>query len=93
MSLFKFPVLLAFTGVLFILGVGLSRAGNINRWEGGGLLSAYLFYPITRSLTPIACAIFTAAQTRTLELINKPSKPNTKNIHALLLGIKESCRF
>jgi cation:H+ antiporter len=42
-----FPVLLAFTGVLFILGVGLSRAGNINRWEGGGLLSAYLFYQWT----------------------------------------------
>jgi len=42
-----FPVLLAFTAVLFVLGVGLSRAGNINRWEGGGLLSAYLFYQWT----------------------------------------------
>lgn len=42
-----FPVLLAFTAVLFILGVGLSKAGNINRWEGGGLLSAYLFYQWT----------------------------------------------
>ena len=42
-----FPVLLVFTGVLFILGVGLSKAGNINRWEGGGLLSAYLLYQWT----------------------------------------------
>lgn len=42
-----FPVLLAFTAVLFILGVGLSKAGNINRWEGGGLLAAYLFYQWT----------------------------------------------
>ena len=42
-----FPVLLAFTAVLFILGVGFSKAGNINRWEGGGLLSAYLFYQWT----------------------------------------------
>lgn len=39
-----FPVLLAFTAVLFVLGVGFSKAGNINRWEGGGLLSAYLYY-------------------------------------------------
>ncbi|HIG64866.1 MAG TPA: calcium/sodium antiporter [Methyloprofundus sp.] len=42
-----FPVLLAFTGVLFILGMGLSKAGSINRWEGGGLLSAYLLYQWT----------------------------------------------
>ncbi|WP_428355476.1 calcium/sodium antiporter [Methyloprofundus sp.] len=42
-----FPVLLAFTGILFILGVGLSKAGNINRWEGAGLLSGYLFYQWT----------------------------------------------
>lgn len=42
-----FPVMLAFTAVLFILGVGLSKAGHINRWEGGGLLSAYLFYQWT----------------------------------------------
>ena len=39
-----FPVLLAFTAVLFILGVGVSRAGNINRREGACLLSAYLYY-------------------------------------------------
>ncbi|TXL15834.1 calcium/sodium antiporter [Methylococcaceae bacterium HT4] len=42
-----FPVLLVFTGVLFILGVGLSKAGKINRLEGGGLLAAYLFYQWT----------------------------------------------
>jgi len=42
-----FPVLLAFTAVLFVLGIGIFRAGNINRWEGGGLLSAYLFYQWT----------------------------------------------
>ncbi|MBE0469324.1 MAG: calcium/sodium antiporter [Methyloprofundus sp.] len=42
-----FPVLLGMTGVLFILGVGLSKAGNINRWEGTVLLSAYLFYQWT----------------------------------------------
>lgn len=39
-----FPVLLAFTAALFVLGVGLSKAGNINRWEGALLLSAYLSY-------------------------------------------------
>ncbi len=39
-----FPVLLAFTAALFILGVGFSKSGNINRWEGAGLLSAYLYY-------------------------------------------------
>jgi cation:H+ antiporter len=39
-----FPVLLGFTAVLFILGAGISKAGNINRWEGGGLLFAYLLY-------------------------------------------------
>jgi len=39
-----FPVLLAFTGVLFILGQAFSKAGNINRWEGGGLFTAYLGY-------------------------------------------------
>jgi len=42
-----FPVLLGMTGVLFILGVGVSKAGNINRWEGLALLSAYLFYQWT----------------------------------------------
>jgi len=42
-----FPVLLGMTGVLFILGIGLSKAGNINRWEGSALLSAYLFYQWT----------------------------------------------
>lgn len=42
-----FPVLLGMTGVLFILGVGFSKAGNINRWEGSALLSAYLFYQWT----------------------------------------------
>jgi len=42
-----FPVLLGMTGVLFILGVGFSQAGNINRWEGSVLLSAYLFYQWT----------------------------------------------
>jgi len=42
-----FPVLLGMTGVLFILGVGISKAGNINRWEGSALLSAYLFYQWT----------------------------------------------
>jgi len=42
-----FPVLLGMTGILFILGIGLSKAGNINRWEGSALLSAYLFYQWT----------------------------------------------
>jgi len=42
-----FPVLLAFTAVLFVLGMGFFKAGNINRWEGGGLLAAYLFYQWT----------------------------------------------
>ncbi|MCF6251051.1 MAG: calcium/sodium antiporter [Methylococcaceae bacterium] len=39
-----FPVLLGFTGVLFILGYGLSKSGLINRWEGAGLLLAYCGY-------------------------------------------------
>lgn len=39
-----FPVLLAFTGVLFVLGVSFSKAGSINRWEGGGLFAAYSTY-------------------------------------------------
>jgi len=42
-----FPVLLGMTGILFILGIGLSKAGSINRWEGSALLSAYLFYQWT----------------------------------------------
>jgi len=42
-----FPVLLGFTAVLFILGMGISKAGNINRWEGSALLSGYLFYQWT----------------------------------------------
>ena len=39
-----FPVLLGFTGVLFILGYGLTKFGHINRWEGGGLVLAYCSY-------------------------------------------------
>jgi len=39
-----FPVLLALTGVLFILGYGITKSGRINRWEGGGLLLAYCGY-------------------------------------------------
>lgn len=39
-----FPVLLGLTGVLFILGYGLNKAGKINRVEGAGLLIAYCTY-------------------------------------------------
>ncbi len=39
-----FPVLLAFTAVLFLLGASFVKLGKINRWEGAGLLSAYLYY-------------------------------------------------
>jgi len=39
-----FPVLLGLTGILFILGYGLTKAGKIGRWEGGGLLLAYCGY-------------------------------------------------
>ena len=39
-----FPVMLSFTGVLFILGYGLTKFGHINRWEGAGLLLAYCSY-------------------------------------------------
>jgi cation:H+ antiporter len=39
-----FPVMLVFTGVLFVLGYGLSKPGNINRWEGLGLLGGYIVY-------------------------------------------------
>lgn len=39
-----FPVMLGFTGILFILGYGLTKSGHINRWEGGGLVLAYCGY-------------------------------------------------
>jgi cation:H+ antiporter len=39
-----FPVMLAFTTVLFILGFGLSKAGQINRPEGFALLLAFCCY-------------------------------------------------
>jgi len=39
-----FPVLLGLTGVLFILGYGVTKAGKISRWEGGGLLLVYCGY-------------------------------------------------
>ncbi len=39
-----FPVLLALTAVLFILGYGLRKSGHINRLEGAGLLLAYFVY-------------------------------------------------
>ncbi len=39
-----FPVLLGFTAVLFILGASFKKVGGISRWEGAGLLSAYLYY-------------------------------------------------
>jgi cation:H+ antiporter len=39
-----FPVMLGLTGVLFILGYGLTKSGKINRWEGGGLLLAFCSY-------------------------------------------------
>ncbi len=39
-----FPVMLGLTGILFILGYGFTKAGHINRWEGGGLLLSYGIY-------------------------------------------------
>ncbi len=39
-----FPVLLTLTGVLFLLGYGLTKSGRINRLEGVGLLLAYCGY-------------------------------------------------
>lgn len=39
-----FPVMLAFTGVLFILGYGISKVGSINRLEGLCLLAGYFGY-------------------------------------------------
>ena len=39
-----FPVMLAFTGALFILGYGISKAGHISRMEGLGLVSVYTVY-------------------------------------------------
>ena len=39
-----FPVMLGFTGILFILGYGLTKSGHINRWEGTGLLLGYCGY-------------------------------------------------
>mgnify|MGYP000164337761 CR=1 FL=1 len=39
-----FPVMLALTGVLFVLGYGLTKSGRINRFEGAALLLAYSGY-------------------------------------------------
>ena len=39
-----FPVMLGFTGVLLILGYGITKAGHISRWEGCGLVIAYCSY-------------------------------------------------
>ncbi len=39
-----FPVLLGFTGILFILGYGLTKSGYIKRLEGIGLLLGYFSY-------------------------------------------------
>jgi cation:H+ antiporter len=39
-----FPVLLGFTAILFMLGASFTKLGKINRWEGAGLLAAYLYY-------------------------------------------------
>lgn len=39
-----FPVMLVFTGILFILGFGLKKAGQINRVEGLALLLAFCTY-------------------------------------------------
>jgi len=39
-----FPVLLVFTAALFVFGFFGGKLGNINRWEGGGLLFAYFAY-------------------------------------------------
>ncbi|MGR9053431.1 MAG: calcium/sodium antiporter [Gammaproteobacteria bacterium] len=39
-----FPVMLAFTLALFILGFGISKLGNINRTEGFVLLASYCGY-------------------------------------------------
>lgn len=39
-----FPVLLGFTGVLFILGYGLKKSGHINRLEGICLILGYCVY-------------------------------------------------
>jgi cation:H+ antiporter len=39
-----FPVMLAFTGLLFIMGYGVTKAGSIKRWEGIGLLIFFCGY-------------------------------------------------
>jgi len=39
-----FPLMLGLTVALFVLGYGLTKAGNINRWEGSGLLIVYFVY-------------------------------------------------
>lgn len=39
-----FPVMLALTGGLFVLGYGLTKAGHINRLEGGVLVLVYCIY-------------------------------------------------
>lgn len=39
-----FPVMLAFTGILFIIGYSATKAGSIKRWEGFALLSFFAVY-------------------------------------------------
>ncbi len=39
-----FPVMLGLTGILFVLGYGITKSGYINRWEGGGLFLAFCGY-------------------------------------------------
>jgi len=39
-----FPVLLGFTGILFILGFGLKKSGHISRLEGVSLILGYCVY-------------------------------------------------
>ncbi len=39
-----FPVMLAFTVVLFVFGIGRKQGGGINRMEGGAILMAYFVY-------------------------------------------------
>jgi cation:H+ antiporter len=39
-----FPVMLAFTGILFIIGYGVTKAGSIKQWEGLALVFCFGVY-------------------------------------------------
>ncbi len=49
-----FPVMIAFTVMLFVLGYGIKKTGSISRWEGALLIAGYGGYQWSLYLSAIA---------------------------------------